>query len=105
MNDAIYVYKSIGKSLIMGSKTGEVAWFSNYIYSLGLNKYQLFAGIIAIAILVTIELIQSKTSIMSWMRKRHFTIWWFVIIIAVVSIMLFGIYGNMEAQQFIYFQF
>ncbi len=105
MHDAVYVYKSVGKSILMGAKTGDVAWFSEYIYELGLNKQQLFAGLIAIIILLSAELLQNKVSFIGWMRKRHFLVWWLAIIIAVSVILLFGIYGNMEAQQFIYFQF
>lgn len=105
MNDAIYIYKSIAKSVLNGNSTGDIAWMSPYIFELGLNKPQLTAGLIAIAILLIVELLQCKTSILDNMKKRHFTVWWVAIIILVVAIALFGIYGNLEAQQFIYFQF
>ncbi len=104
MKDAVYIYKSIVKAIALGSKTGDL-WFTDKIFTLGLNRYQFYAGIVAIAMLGAIELIQNKTSLISFMRRRHFTVWWGVIITAVILILLIGIYGNMEAQQFIYFQF
>ena len=105
MKDAVYIYKSIAKSILMGGKTGEVAWLSPYMFTLGLNKYQVIAGLAAVIILIGVELSQTKTDLMACMRARHFALWWIVIICIVISILIFGIYGNMEAQQFIYFQF
>ncbi len=105
MTDAIYIYKSIAKSIIMGAKTGDAAWFSEYVFTLGLNKAQLFAGLVATTVLIAVELTQSKADLASFMRKRHFSFWWAIIAIMITLILMFGIYGNMEAQQFIYFQF
>lgn len=103
MSDAIYIYKSIVKSIF--TKTGDVAWFSSYMFSLGLNMPQMLAGLAAVIILIGVELTQTKKNLLSCMKKQHFSVWWIVIIIMVISILMFGMYGNLEAQQFIYFQF
>ena len=105
MNDAVYVYKSIAKALFKGTAVGDPKLFSEYIFGLGLNKPQLIAGLIAVFILAAIELIKGKINIIDYMKRQKFGVWWTVIILMTVAILIFGMYGNMETQQFIYFQF
>ena len=93
------------KALIYGTAQGNPKLFSDAIFALGLNKPQLIAGLFAIAILSAAELVKSKTSIMGYMRRQKFGVWWAVIIAVCAAIIIFGMYGNIEAQEFIYFQF
>ena len=105
MRDALYIYKAIAKSVLMGTQPGEAALMSGHIFTLGLSAHQLIAGIIAIVMLAGVELSQTKLNLMECMRRRHFAVWWTVIIFIFIAVLLFGVYGDFTPQEFIYFRF
>ncbi len=79
--------------------------FHQSFYELGLNQSEFYFAIYSILALVLIEFLQRKMSILEWIKSRPILIRWAVYYGMIIIILIFGVYGNYDQTQFIYFTF
>ncbi|MCB2289317.1 MBOAT family protein [Clostridium sp. CS001] len=76
------------------------------IFKLGLDSKDFFVAILGIVIVIAVNAIQSFKSLPLELSKQNLIFRWSVYLTAVVSILIFGMYGTaFDVQKFIYFQF
>lgn len=76
------------------------------IYKLGLDSKNFFAALLSILIVLTVDMLQRNKSLRVQLAKRNIAFRWSLYLAAILSIIIFGIYGSgYSAQQFIYVQF
>lgn len=76
------------------------------LFNLGLNSTEFMLSIISIIILILIDYLKTKFDLLDELSKQNIVFRWCIYILAVLSILLFGVYGSgYNAQQFIYSQF
>ena len=79
--------------------------FSDSIINSDLDFYDTSAGMIAIVLLFVIESFQQKYNLYEFLQCRNIVLRWSFYIIVILLIGVFGIYGDYNESQFIYFQF
>jgi hypothetical protein len=75
------------------------------IYDLGLNQGNVILAILAIVFLLAAELMEEKQPVYNKLQKEPFLTKTIIYICLILAVMVFGIYGDNQAAQFIYFQF
>ncbi|PWI29830.1 membrane-bound O-acyltransferase family protein [Flavobacteriaceae bacterium LYZ1037] len=75
------------------------------LYKLGLNIVEFWTVVTAIILLVIFDYFHGKKSILVRLNEQGLIFRFVVYICIVFTILIFGIYGNMAPQEFIYFQF
>ncbi len=86
--------------------TWNAAFFSNLnSASLGMDKPDILVSFALIATLLVYELIQERVSIGAFLRKEPLVFRWAVYLAVIIIIIVFGVYGDANSSQFIYFQF
>jgi len=71
----------------------------------GLDLQDRYAAIIAVMVLVLAEIFNSKKPLVVWLEARPLVLRHTFIVVAMMVIIIFGIYGENVVNQFIYFQF
>ena len=99
ISDALYMVKNLFSNL--------KEWpTSNYllatISSIDLKSYEFLKILIAILILLIVEMIQRKVSVIKFINLKPLPIRWGIYIFSVIALLFFKSFQN---QQFIYFQF
>ena len=79
--------------------------FSMSIVNIGMDQYDLYVSFFVILLLFFIELCSQKFNLYEILQSRNFMVRWSLYIILILIIMVFGIYGDYDESQFIYFQF
>jgi len=99
-----------------GTMDNAIAVFSNMFQFSG-NEFSLnaafprldiqdqYVAIIAVILLGIAEIINQKHNLINWLESKPLVLRQSVIIIMIMLIILFGIYGENTVNQFIYFQF
>ncbi|WP_299272276.1 MBOAT family O-acyltransferase [uncultured Psychroserpens sp.] len=82
-----------------------VSVVSDSIYNLGLEKTHMIPLFVFIVLLLVFEIIHSRKNVSSFFNKQSIIFRWLFYIIIVFTIMLYGVYGDDDTSQFIYFQF
>ena len=62
-------------------------------------------AIVSVAILIIAEIFNSKKPLVAWLEKRPLPLRHAFIVLTIMLIIIFGIYGANIVSQFIYFQF
>lgn len=76
------------------------------LFSLGLNQPEFMLSLFCIVILIVIDYLKTKYDLLEKLSNQGFIFRWSLYIIAILFILLFGVYGSgYNAQQFIYSQF
>jgi D-alanyl-lipoteichoic acid acyltransferase DltB (MBOAT superfamily) len=75
------------------------------LFSLGLDKYDFKVAIVSIIVLLFVHLVQRKIVVSNWVANQWLPIRWSLYIGLILTILIFGFYGQNEEAQFIYFQF
>lgn len=75
------------------------------IYDLGLNQGNIILAVISVIFLLTAELIEEKQPVYNKLQREPFLTKTLIYICLLLTVMVFGIYGDNQAAQFIYFQF
>ena len=70
-----------------------------------MQKSELVVSFIVVVLLAVYELIQEKLSVGAVLRRRPVVIRWAVYLAVIAVIILFGVYGDANSTQFIYFKF
>jgi D-alanyl-lipoteichoic acid acyltransferase DltB (MBOAT superfamily) len=71
----------------------------------GLDIQDRYAAIIAVMVLACAEVFNSKKPLVAWLEARPLFLRHTFIVVAIMVIIIFGIYGENVVNQFIYFQF
>jgi len=86
--------------------TWNASFFTNFnAKGLGMQKSELIVSFIAVVMLAVYELIQEKISVGAVLRRRPVVVRWAVYMAVIAVIILFGVYGDANSTQFIYFKF
>ena len=76
------------------------------IFKLGLDSLDFLIAIIGIVVVITVDIMQRKRSLRVQLSKQNIMFRWVIYLVAVVVILVFGMYGpGYSMQQFIYSQF
>lgn len=75
------------------------------LYDLGLVKHEFLAAIVSIGGLVVFDFVHLKYGARRLLEKTHFLIQNLIIVTIILLIFIFGIYGDENVSEFIYFQF
>lgn len=80
--------------------------FNGFVFTLGMDRQDFYVGIIAVAILLYVSLASRKRSMRHWVAMRSLPVRWLIVMGAIMSIVIFGIYGpGYDPTPFIYFKF
>lgn len=82
--------------------------FDGELYNLGLNRSEVNILFVSLVLLLLVDLIKylKKQTLDAFLFEQNVWFEWFVIILLIVMIYIFGEYGStFDAKQFIYFQF
>lgn len=80
--------------------------FTDELYKLGLDANEFRLSVLLISLLLGVQYVQRSTGIRNEISKWWLPMRWAVYIGAILTILIYGIYGNTyDASQFIYFQF
>jgi len=105
ISDARYISINIFKDLGISGLLNKRHILDKRFFSLGLNKQQMTAAFLSISLLLIIELLQARFSLKGFMDRRHWLVWWSLVAVLVLGVAIFGMYGNLEIKEFIYFKF
>jgi alginate O-acetyltransferase complex protein AlgI len=102
--------KSISESFYIINKSLSYIYnsFNNFIHGIPINsqfefpKKQVLIGIVAIALMESVHIMQNKYNISTWIKSKPTFIRWCIYYVFVYIILFFGVFEN---RQFIYFQF
>lgn len=76
------------------------------IFKLGLDSKDFLIGIIGVALVITVDMMQRIKNVRIQLSKQNIMFRWFTYVVAVLVILVFGMYGpGYSMQQFIYSQF
>ncbi|WP_338105755.1 MBOAT family O-acyltransferase [Psychroserpens algicola] len=79
--------------------------FTDRLYDMGLSQGNLIILLIFILLLLVFEVYHNRLKIVSLLNKQSIFFRWSVYVVIFMTIVLFGMYGNEDKSQFIYFQF
>jgi D-alanyl-lipoteichoic acid acyltransferase DltB (MBOAT superfamily) len=96
---------SLADSLILINNIGKGSFKPTNIFELGLVKQELILSLITIVSLVTFEWINKKHSMQNLLLKQSLPVRWSFYLIVVFIVLIFGVYGENQVSEFIYFQF
>lgn len=97
-NDALYFVRNI-----FVNNYGRL--FNEGIYTLGLVKPEFILALIAIVILTIFEWTHKKINFYKLLQKQYTPVRWLCYLAIVYIILIFGVYGEGNVSEFIYFQF
>lgn len=72
---------------------------------LGMDKFDIVVSAVMVLFLIIVENIQEKVNVPEVLHKEPALTKWLVYCSAIIIILLFGVYGDANSSQFIYFQF
>jgi len=99
LNDSVYIIKGIFTDFNFGDI------FNKETYLIGLRPNEFRVIILSIIFLFTAELLHLKYNLIELLNKQGLIFRWSFYISIVLVIVLFGVYGDENIQEFIYFQF
>lgn len=96
---------SLADSFTLISNIGIDSFKTSNIFELGLVKPELILCLITIVLLVVFEWTHKKHNMQKFLLKQILPVRWSFYLIIIFSILIFGIYGENQVSEFIYFQF
>ena len=79
--------------------------FTDQLYQMGLERSELIILMLSIILLLTFEYIHKRKKVTQILQRQPLFFRWFTYVSIVFAIILFGVYGDNDTSQFIYFQF
>ncbi|WP_179021462.1 MBOAT family O-acyltransferase [Winogradskyella forsetii] len=96
----------IAMTLIKSIPTNNfIIFFKDDLYNLGLDRYQLIILTLTIVTLLILEVVDRRKNLMVFLKNQLFVFRWMVYLNIIFIINVFGVYGENDTSQFIYFQF
>jgi hypothetical protein len=99
---------SVGDLKLILSKlfTWDMSFFSGFnTAGLGMGRPELILSVLLLALLMAFELLQERMSIGAFLRKEPLIFRWAAYLAVIAIIIIFGVYGDANSTQFIYFKF
>ncbi len=105
--ESIAIFKSMFTMFESNTTTGINILFDGSLYTLGMNINVMFVLFLSILVLLIADIMKEKgMSIRQTIEKQNIVFQWIVIILAFITIAIFGVYGpNYNPTDFIYQQF
>lgn len=75
------------------------------IFELGLSKPEFILALIAVFLLIIFEWTHKKINFQQKLKEQFAVVRWSVYLVIIFTIVIFGIYGEGQVSEFIYFQF
>ena len=75
------------------------------VFKLGMQKEDFVFSIVLLVLLVILEYLHTKTDLYAFIQKQSLPVRWTVYMAGILTVILFGVYGTLSANSFIYFQF
>ncbi|WP_319946568.1 MBOAT family O-acyltransferase [Flagellimonas myxillae] len=75
------------------------------LYHLGLEPVELRLAFIVILLLILFDWFHRKYGALKWINQQNLAFRWASYVLIILGILIFGIYGDLEPKEFIYFQF
>lgn len=72
---------------------------------LGVNAAECWTSLILVILVIAADLISRRASILEWIENRVLPIRWMIYLVMLFVLILFGMYGSLSAQSFIYVSF
>ena len=82
-----------------------IVFFNDKIYELGLKENEFKILFISILILIGFEILQKRRNITRILSFQPLIFRWGFYAVSVIILIIFGIYGDNDTSEFIYFQF
>ena len=79
--------------------------FTDEIYKLGLERSEFLYATISIILLLIFEQFRVKSKIVELLNSAPIVFRWGIYLLIVFTIIIFGVYGDQNTSEFIYFQF
>ena len=79
--------------------------YNGKIYELGLVKFEFIFSLISVGILIIFEWYHKKINVHKLIKKQLLPVRWSLYMLIVFTLLIFGIYGDDQVSEFIYFQF
>tara|TARA_B100001094_G_scaffold12360_1_gene10938 strand:- start:2163 stop:2597 length:435 start_codon:yes stop_codon:yes gene_type:complete len=98
LNDSIYIIKNL---FVLDMSV----LYDKSLHNLGLDEKDLYLSILLILFLIIVQIKQKNTNIIDYLNLKPIYVRWFIYLIGIFSIIIFGYYGQGNESQFIYFQF
>ncbi|WP_027138115.1 MBOAT family O-acyltransferase [Gaetbulibacter saemankumensis] len=86
----------------------EICNINNYTWNFEnpeIDLFELKKSLFFIATMLIIEILHNRINLHSFLNKQGIIFRWTVYLTAILVLLIFGIYGNYDDSQFIYFQF
>jgi D-alanyl-lipoteichoic acid acyltransferase DltB (MBOAT superfamily) len=99
LNDAWLVLKG----MYYNFDTGEI--FNNDNYLIGLKPNEFKIVVLSILFLFLIEYLHLKENLIRLLNSQSVIFRWMIYVAIILAITIFGVYGDRDIQEFIYFQF
>jgi len=74
-------------------------------YTFALSKIEFVNLFLFIVLLLIFEMIHRHKNIRYWINNKNIVFRWLIYFIIIITIAIFGVYGDHEVSEFIYFQF
>ena len=74
-------------------------------FKLGMQKEDFILSIVLIVLLMILEYLHTRTDLYMFIQKQALPVRWAVYMAGIFIVILFGVYGTLSANSFIYFQF
>lgn len=105
LTNALYIFERMFSDLYILDLIGPKMTLNPLFYSLGLDELELKFACISIIGLLIIEWISGKESLIEKLKNEPLITRWVVYYTLLIIILVFGVYGNYDQSQFIYFAF
>ncbi|WP_055444108.1 MBOAT family O-acyltransferase [Lacinutrix himadriensis] len=79
--------------------------FSADFYLIGLKENEFLVLIVSIIVLIAFELNHKKQNMINWLDKQSTILRWSTYVTIIVALTIFGVYGDDNVSEFLYFQF
>jgi D-alanyl-lipoteichoic acid acyltransferase DltB (MBOAT superfamily) len=79
--------------------------FSDDFYLIGLKENEFLVLIVSIIVLIAFELNHKKQNMINWLDKQSTILRWSTYVTIIVALTIFGVYGDDNVSEFLYFQF
>ena len=74
-------------------------------FKLGMQREDFILSIVLIVMLMALEYLHTRTDLYAFIQNRPLPVRWTVYMTGIFIVILFGVYGTLSANSFIYFQF
>ena len=86
----------------------EISNINNYLWDFNnpeIDFFELKKALFFVIVMLIIEILHNRVNLLAFLNKQGIIFRWTIYVIAILSLLIFGVYGDYNDSQFIYFQF